>query len=73
MMLQYMGFASFTVLIWDHIDTFEREVEHIWKSKKNLRGLRTFFPIGVQPFDDFSDNMLPHSECSENKNRSGKS
>lgn len=32
-----MGFASFTVLIWDHIITFDREVEHIWPAKKNLR------------------------------------
>ncbi|PPQ88408.1 hypothetical protein CVT25_011287 [Psilocybe cyanescens] len=33
----YMGFASFTMLIWDHIDTFEAEVEYIWKGKKGLR------------------------------------
>jgi len=32
----YMGFASFTVLIWDHIITFDREVEYIWPAKKNL-------------------------------------
>ncbi|KAJ3515784.1 hypothetical protein NLJ89_g1548 [Agrocybe chaxingu] len=32
----YMGFASFTVLIWDHIDTFVAEVEYIWKGKKGL-------------------------------------
>ncbi|PPR05415.1 hypothetical protein CVT24_008029 [Panaeolus cyanescens] len=32
----YMGFASFTILIWDHIDTFETEVEYIWKGKKGL-------------------------------------
>ncbi|KAF9474587.1 hypothetical protein BDN70DRAFT_936524 [Pholiota conissans] len=30
----YVGFASFTVLIWDHIDTFTDEVELIWKSKR---------------------------------------
>ncbi|KDR82415.1 hypothetical protein GALMADRAFT_237714 [Galerina marginata CBS 339.88] len=34
----YMGFASFTLLIWDHIDTFEAEVEYIWKGKKGLLG-----------------------------------
>ncbi|KAL0960864.1 hypothetical protein HGRIS_005879 [Hohenbuehelia grisea] len=31
---QYVGFASFTVLIWDHVDTFADEVEYIWKGKK---------------------------------------
>ncbi|KAF8065008.1 hypothetical protein FPV67DRAFT_164595 [Lyophyllum atratum] len=30
----YVGFASFTILIWDHIDTFDTEVEVIWKGKK---------------------------------------
>ena len=30
------------MLIWDHVDTFEREVEHIWKAKKNLRELMNF-------------------------------
>ncbi|KAF8190589.1 hypothetical protein K438DRAFT_1831310 [Mycena galopus ATCC 62051] len=29
-----VGFAGFTVLIWDHIDTFTTEVEYIWKGKK---------------------------------------
>ncbi|THH15329.1 hypothetical protein EUX98_g9482 [Antrodiella citrinella] len=29
----YTGFASFTVLIWDHIVTFDDEVECIWTSK----------------------------------------
>ncbi|KAJ7581725.1 hypothetical protein C8J56DRAFT_1168416 [Mycena floridula] len=31
-----VGFAGFTVLIWDHIDTFTLEVEHIWAKKKTL-------------------------------------
>jgi len=39
----YMGFASFTILIWDHFDTFDREVEHIWMTKKNL--MTTLFLI----------------------------
>jgi hypothetical protein len=30
----FVGFAGFTVLIWDHIDTFVDEVEYIWKGKK---------------------------------------
>ncbi|KAF9468655.1 hypothetical protein BDZ94DRAFT_1245925 [Collybia nuda] len=34
MRTNYMGFASFTVLVWDHIDTFTAEVEYIWKGKK---------------------------------------
>jgi len=29
-----VGFAGFTILIWDHIDTFTTEVEYIWKGKK---------------------------------------
>ncbi|KAJ7164784.1 hypothetical protein C8R43DRAFT_1167210 [Mycena crocata] len=29
-----VAFVGFTVLIWDHIDTFMREVEYIWKRKK---------------------------------------
>jgi len=32
----YVGFASFAVLIWDHVDTFADEVELIWKGKKGL-------------------------------------
>jgi len=30
----FVGFASFTVLIWDHVDTFVDEVEYIWKGQK---------------------------------------
>ncbi|KJA16276.1 hypothetical protein HYPSUDRAFT_47476, partial [Hypholoma sublateritium FD-334 SS-4] len=30
----YVGFASFVVLIWDHIDTFADEVDLIWKGKR---------------------------------------
>ncbi|KAG2010296.1 hypothetical protein CC2G_013133 [Coprinopsis cinerea AmutBmut pab1-1] len=30
----YMGFASFTLLVWDHIDTFADEVEYVWKGTK---------------------------------------
>ncbi|KAF8961215.1 hypothetical protein BDZ97DRAFT_1921419 [Flammula alnicola] len=48
----YVGFASFIVLIWDHIDTFTDEVELIWKGKR--KGLfvylflfnRYFTPLG---------------------------
>ncbi|KAI0657346.1 hypothetical protein C8Q70DRAFT_1055873 [Cubamyces menziesii] len=30
----YVGIASFTALVWDHIITFADEVEYIWKRKK---------------------------------------
>lgn len=33
---QYLAFASFTVLIWDHLITFDREVVYIWPARKNL-------------------------------------
>jgi len=31
---QYVGIASFSILIWDHIVTFPTEVEFIWNGKK---------------------------------------
>ncbi|KAJ7164777.1 hypothetical protein C8R43DRAFT_1122654 [Mycena crocata] len=30
----YVAFAGFSVLIWDHCDTLTTEVEYIWKGKK---------------------------------------
>ncbi|KAJ7164754.1 hypothetical protein C8R43DRAFT_1122631 [Mycena crocata] len=30
----FVAFASFTILVWDHILTFPDEVEYIWKGKK---------------------------------------
>ncbi|PFH46749.1 hypothetical protein AMATHDRAFT_153931, partial [Amanita thiersii Skay4041] len=35
-LLQYVGFASFIVLVWDHIITFSDEVELMWKGRKGL-------------------------------------
>ncbi|PFH54053.1 hypothetical protein AMATHDRAFT_136427, partial [Amanita thiersii Skay4041] len=32
----YVGIASFTILIWDHVDTFTAEVEYIWKGRRGL-------------------------------------
>ncbi|KAJ6584570.1 hypothetical protein B0H19DRAFT_1249533 [Mycena capillaripes] len=32
----YVGFAAFTILIWDHVDTFTAEVQYIWKGKKGI-------------------------------------
>ncbi|KAF9524115.1 hypothetical protein CPB83DRAFT_861778 [Crepidotus variabilis] len=48
----YVGFASFVVLVWDHLDTFVEEVEYVWKGKR--KGLfvwlflfnRYFTPLG---------------------------
>ncbi|KIM36586.1 hypothetical protein M413DRAFT_31622 [Hebeloma cylindrosporum] len=42
----YVGFASFVVLLWDHIDTFSDEVELIWKGKrKGLCFVLHFAPV----------------------------
>ncbi|KAJ2932662.1 hypothetical protein H1R20_g4435, partial [Candolleomyces eurysporus] len=40
----YMGIASFTMLVWDHIDTFADEVEYIWMGKKGLTCTMIFDP-----------------------------
>jgi hypothetical protein len=39
---KYVGVASFTVLVWDHIVTFSDEVEYIWKGAKGW-GVYLFF------------------------------
>ncbi|KAF7357493.1 hypothetical protein MSAN_01345500 [Mycena sanguinolenta] len=31
-----VGFAAFSILIWDHVDTFATEVECIWKQEKGI-------------------------------------
>ena len=33
---QYMGFASFMILIWDHVDTFVSEVRDVRYALKLL-------------------------------------
>ncbi|KAL0569577.1 hypothetical protein V5O48_012386 [Marasmius crinis-equi] len=30
----YVGFVSFTILVWDHMITFSDEVEYIWRGRK---------------------------------------
>ncbi|KAF8802105.1 hypothetical protein BYT27DRAFT_7173241 [Phlegmacium glaucopus] len=30
----YVGLASFVILLWDHVDSFADEVEYIWKGKR---------------------------------------
>ena len=32
--LQYVGVASYTILIYDHLLTFGEEIEYIWKGHK---------------------------------------
>jgi len=39
----YIGFASFVVLIWDHVDTFADEVDLIWKGNKKGIFIYLFF------------------------------
>ncbi|KAH7920296.1 hypothetical protein BV22DRAFT_1122838 [Leucogyrophana mollusca] len=51
----YVGIVGFTVLIWDHVITFDDEVELIWQGKKGLReflssSIRTWFiPVANVP------------------------
>jgi len=33
---QYLAYASFSIAIWDHIITFDQEVEYFWLPKKGL-------------------------------------
>ncbi|KAL7279881.1 hypothetical protein ACG7TL_006290 [Trametes sanguinea] len=40
----YVGIASFTALVWDHIITLGDEIEYIWKRKK---GPRSMTVIGI--------------------------
>jgi len=47
----YVAFASFVILVWDHMDTFADEVEYIWKGNKSLFQYlflfnRYFTPLG---------------------------
>ncbi|KAF5347020.1 hypothetical protein D9756_011019 [Leucocoprinus leucothites] len=54
---QFVGFASLTALLWDHIDTFADEVEYIWKGRKGLFIYLFFF---VCPFTtNYNSPNLP--------------
>ncbi|KAJ7586384.1 hypothetical protein C8J56DRAFT_1051758 [Mycena floridula] len=44
-----VGFAGFTVLIWDHLDTIVEEVDHIWKKKKTLQSIPNTSWFHCQP------------------------
>ncbi|KAH9924682.1 uncharacterized protein BXZ73DRAFT_1879, partial [Epithele typhae] len=33
----YVGLASYTVLVWDHLITLDDEIKYIWERTKNLR------------------------------------
>ncbi|KAI9058455.1 hypothetical protein FKP32DRAFT_1614891 [Trametes sanguinea] len=39
---RYVGIASFTALVWDHIITLGDEIEYIWKRKKGPRMCQHF-------------------------------
>jgi len=43
MLTKYVGVAGFTVLVWDHIISFDLEVEYIWKGGKGLAVYLFFF------------------------------
>ncbi|KAJ7735720.1 hypothetical protein B0H16DRAFT_1575150 [Mycena metata] len=45
-----VGFAGFTLLIWDHIDTFTAEVEYIWQGKKGILVYLFFLNRYLTPF-----------------------
>ncbi|KAI0763685.1 hypothetical protein BC629DRAFT_1596881 [Irpex lacteus] len=32
----YMGFVSFSIVVWDHLVTFSDEVEYVWKGHKGV-------------------------------------
>ncbi|KAI0251503.1 hypothetical protein BJV78DRAFT_1154306 [Lactifluus subvellereus] len=40
LLTRYVGLASFTILLWDHIITFGDELEYVWKGRKGLRSLQ---------------------------------
>ncbi|KXN89412.1 hypothetical protein AN958_05721 [Leucoagaricus sp. SymC.cos] len=44
----FVGFASLTALVWDHIDTFADEVEYIWKGHKGPCKSSTTCPSFLQ-------------------------
>jgi hypothetical protein len=46
----YMGFVSFMILIWDHITTFDDEVEYIWKGRKGVVSTLFFLNRYLSPF-----------------------
>ncbi|KAJ3486964.1 hypothetical protein NLI96_g3865 [Meripilus lineatus] len=58
----YVGFASFTMLVWDHFITFDDEVNYVWKGNKGptylspvwtseVRSLRMRFSVKRPPSD----------------------
>ncbi|KAJ7246348.1 hypothetical protein C8J57DRAFT_1675012 [Mycena rebaudengoi] len=69
----FVGFASFTILVWDHILTFSDEVEYIWKGKKGpiiyLFLLNRYFtPLGfiinlygMTPLCPFTSHLYAYS------------
>ncbi|KAF9265408.1 hypothetical protein L218DRAFT_861018, partial [Marasmius fiardii PR-910] len=59
----YVGFVSFTILVWDHMITFADEVEYIWRGRKGpivylFLFNRYFTPLGfiINLFGTFTDH-----------------
>jgi len=48
----YVGLAGFTMLVYDHIITFEDEVKYIWKAKDKTKIILWLFFINryLTPF-----------------------
>jgi len=68
LLTKYMGVASFTVLLWDHIITFSDEVEYIWRGRKGLPVYlfflnRYLIPLSfiVNPWAYFRTSWTPES------------
>ncbi|EIW82671.1 hypothetical protein CONPUDRAFT_80922 [Coniophora puteana RWD-64-598 SS2] len=65
----YVGFAGFTVLVWDHVITFGDEVEIIWRRPKNLMSIlfllnRYLTPLGFIIFlVAFLDSSWTRKRC----------
>ncbi|KAL9710883.1 hypothetical protein Ac2012v2_005423 [Leucoagaricus gongylophorus] len=54
-----VGVASFTALLWDHIDTFADEVEYIWKGRRGPYIYLFFFNRYFTPLS-FILNLLAY-------------
>ncbi|EGO23730.1 hypothetical protein SERLADRAFT_469992, partial [Serpula lacrymans var. lacrymans S7.9] len=45
----YVGLAGFTILVWDHLITFDDEVEFIWNQPKGRLIYLFFFNRYITP------------------------
>uniref|UniRef100_A0A0W0GAI9 DUF6533 domain-containing protein n=1 Tax=Moniliophthora roreri TaxID=221103 RepID=A0A0W0GAI9_MONRR len=46
---RFVGFAGFTILLWDHIDTFTMEVNYIWLADKGPRWYLSLTHLALCP------------------------